>query len=70
MSDTPQSTGPDLHALFGIDGEHATTPSPSISLDRAGGGVGMGADRRRAAWLPTRRSTRVRAGPTRAAQLR
>ncbi len=40
MSDTPQSTGPDLHALFGIDGEHATDAEPVVALDRSGGGVG------------------------------
>ena len=40
MSETPQSTGPDLHALFGIDGEHATGAEPVVALDRSGGGVG------------------------------
>jgi type IV pilus assembly protein PilB len=40
MSDTSQSTGPDLHALFGIDDEHATGAEPVVALDRDGGGVG------------------------------
>jgi type IV pilus assembly protein PilB len=36
MSDVPQQTGPDLHALFGIDGEQDASVDPVISLERSG----------------------------------
>jgi type IV pilus assembly protein PilB len=34
MSDASQQTGPDLHVIFGIDGEPAAGPEPVISLER------------------------------------
>jgi type IV pilus assembly protein PilB len=36
MSDAPQRAGPDLHAIFGIDGDPAEGPEPVISLQRSG----------------------------------
>ena len=37
MSDLPQQTGPDLHAIFGIDGEAGEGAEPVISVEpRAG----------------------------------
>jgi type IV pilus assembly protein PilB len=36
MSDAPQHAGPDLHAIFGIDGDPAEGPEPVISLQRSG----------------------------------
>jgi type IV pilus assembly protein PilB len=40
MSDTPERTGPDLHALFGIDGERGAGTQPVVSLERDDGGLG------------------------------
>jgi type IV pilus assembly protein PilB len=34
MSDTPPRTGPDLHALFGIDAEHGGSVEPVVALER------------------------------------
>jgi type IV pilus assembly protein PilB len=34
MSDAPQPAGPDLHVIFGIDGEPAAGPEPVISVER------------------------------------
>src|SRR5437763_3090672 len=34
MSDLPQRAGPDLHAIFGIDGEPPPGRDPVISIDR------------------------------------
>jgi len=34
MSDAPQQTGPDLHAIFGIDGEPKGDAEPVISVER------------------------------------
>ncbi len=34
MSDVPQQTGPDLHAIFGIDGEADADPDAVISVER------------------------------------
>ena len=36
MSDAPQHAGPDLHAIFGIDGDPAEGPEPVISFQRSG----------------------------------
>jgi type IV pilus assembly protein PilB len=36
MSDAPQQAGPDLHAIFGIDGDPAEAPDRVISLERSG----------------------------------
>ncbi len=36
MSDAPQQAGPDLHAIFGIDGEPRAVAEPVISVDRGG----------------------------------
>src|SRR5664279_3582434 len=35
MSDVPQQTGPDLHAIFGIDGDPSADEDPVISVERA-----------------------------------
>jgi len=35
MSDVPQQTGPDLHAIFGIDGARRVSGEPVISVERA-----------------------------------
>jgi len=40
MSEVPQQTGPDLHALFGIDGEQGASVDPVISVERSGGDDG------------------------------
>ena len=37
MSDAPQQAGPDLHAIFGIDGEGDGASEPVISVERAAG---------------------------------
>jgi type IV pilus assembly protein PilB len=34
MSDAPQRLGPDLHAIFGIDGEESPSGEPVISVER------------------------------------
>ena len=34
MSDVPQQTGPDLHAIFGIDGDPSADVDPVISVER------------------------------------
>jgi len=36
MSDLPQPAGPDLHAIFGIDGEVGSGEEPLISVERGG----------------------------------
>src|SRR5947207_13222280 len=38
MSDLPQRAGPDLHAIFGIDGEPTDGREPVISVEREGAG--------------------------------
>src|SRR5271166_3033640 len=38
MSDAPQQTGPDLHAIFGIDGDGGDSTEPVISVERADDG--------------------------------
>ena len=38
MSDAPQQTGPDLHAIFGIDGEPQENAEPVISVERGADG--------------------------------
>ncbi len=42
MSDLPQPAGPDLHAIFGIDGEQATESDPIMSVERGGDGASLG----------------------------
>jgi type IV pilus assembly protein PilB len=39
MSDLPQHAGPDLHELFGMEGEPEASNDPMISLERAGDGL-------------------------------
>jgi len=39
MSEVPQQTGPDLHAIFGIDGEPESTTEPVISVGRGEGDI-------------------------------
>src|SRR5271165_5260339 len=39
MSEDPQQTGPDLHAIFGIDGEPESTTEPVISVGRGEGDI-------------------------------
>ncbi len=39
MSDLPQQTGPDLHAIFGIDGGREESPDPVISVERTEEGL-------------------------------
>src|SRR5437879_1683848 len=38
MSDLPQRASPDLHAIFGIDGEPTDGREPVISVEREGAG--------------------------------
>jgi type IV pilus assembly protein PilB len=38
MSDVPQRAGPDLHAIFGIEGEPSEGREPVVSLERERGG--------------------------------
>ncbi len=38
MSDAPQQTGPDLHAIFGIDGDPDARAEPVVSVDDGGQG--------------------------------
>jgi type IV pilus assembly protein PilB len=33
MSEVPQQTGPDLHAIFGIDSDQALEPEPTVEFD-------------------------------------
>ncbi len=35
MSDAPQQTGPDLHAIFGIDSEEDRAPEHTVEIDHA-----------------------------------
>jgi len=50
MSDAPQHTGPDLHAIFGIDDDPSGRADPVISVERSAqegaGDVGMGMSER------------------------
>jgi type IV pilus assembly protein PilB len=43
MSDAPSPSGPDLHALFGIEGERGAGGEPVIALERADGDLGVDA---------------------------
>jgi type IV pilus assembly protein PilB len=45
VSDASHQTGPDLHAIFGMDGDPDAKPEPVISIDRrAGDGADLEAD--------------------------
>ena len=47
MSDLPQQATPDLHEIFGIDGEDAARAEPVIALERSiGEERGIDADKR------------------------
>jgi type IV pilus assembly protein PilB len=50
MSDVPQHPGPDLHAIFGIDGDEGSSGEPIISVERGEGeDRSVGLDRSEAA---------------------